>query len=145
MSFVEWTPELEVGSPEMDAQHRRLIAIINEYHESLSRGASNAELERIFTKVAEFATYHFRDEEALMERHGFPQLARHRLIHRQLVERVGELMAELHAGREGVSLQIQYFLKNWLTAHIKGVDCQYRTYVSGAARSAPAASAAQAH
>lgn len=129
MSFVEWSHDLEVGSVEMDAQHQRLVAIINKYHDAVERHAPRPELIAIFSEVAEYAVYHFRDEEALMEQHHFPQLARHRSIHKQLVDRVTEMMASLKHGKPNVEQDIKYFLKTWLTAHIKGIDRQYSSYV----------------
>lgn len=133
MSFVEWSHDLEVGSNEMDAQHQRLVAIINQYHDAVEKKAPRAELITIFGKVAEYAVYHFRDEEALMEQHKFPALARHRAIHRQLVDRVTEMMAALKQGKPGIEQEIKYFLKTWLTAHIKGIDRQYTPFVAEAA------------
>lgn len=130
MAFVEWTPELEVGHPEMDAQHQRLLAIINEYHEALERKAPQSTLIETFAKVADFAAYHFADEEALMAQCGFPQLSRHRRVHQQLVNRVSELMGDLRAERVGAARDIQFFLKLWLTAHIQDIDRQYLPYVA---------------
>ena len=130
MSFVDWTQELSVGNHHLDGQHQRLIDIINRYHDALERKAPRAELEKIFKEVAEFAVYHFRDEEAMMERRGFPGLHKHQLIHQQLVARVGDLQRALAAAEPGVEMQVQYFLKTWLTAHIKGIDHQYMPYMA---------------
>jgi hemerythrin-like metal-binding protein len=76
MALVNWRHEREVGSAEMDAQHQNLIAIINEDYQAVERKAPRAELQRVFAKVAHLATYHFGDEEALMEHAGFPRPAR---------------------------------------------------------------------
>lgn len=133
MSFVDWSTELEVGSPAMDQQHKQLIDIINRYHDALARKAPRGELVAVFEEVADFARYHFRDEENLMAQHGFPGLDRHRIIHRQLVDRVTELLLQLRAGQTGIAEQIQYFLKSWLTAHIKGIDRQYQPFVQAKA------------
>lgn len=145
MAFVQWSPELDVGDEEMNRQHVRLIDIINRYHDALELHAPRAELLKIFEEVAAFAQSHFRDEEALMEACAFPGLTRHRLIHKQLVARVGELLVKLRdTGDEAVKSDIQYFLKNWLTAHIKGIDSQYRPIVSNRRGAAGRATASPA-
>ncbi|MEW6168637.1 MAG: bacteriohemerythrin [Pseudomonadota bacterium] len=133
MSFVTWNSDLAVGHTQMDGQHQALIDIVNRYHDALAAKAPQRKLVAIFEEVADYARYHFRDEEALMERSGYPGLARHRIIHGQLLDRVTELLLRLRAGEPGIDEQIQFFLKNWLTAHIKGIDRQYRPFVEAKA------------
>lgn len=141
MSFVCWTEELSVGHRGLDDQHKKLIDLINAYHDALERKAPRADLIRAFQAIAEFAIRHFRDEEAQMEKAGYPMLQRHKGIHQQLLDRVGQLQKELAEAVAGVEQQIQYFLKSWLTAHIKGIDTQYMPYVNGSARPATASRA----
>ena len=130
MTFYRWSEDLSVGNHHIDGQHQKLIDIINRYHDALERKAPRAELMRIFQEVADYAIYHFRDEEGLMERQGFPGLAKHRIIHQQLIARVEELQQQLAKGDAGIESQIKYFLKTWLTAHIKGIDHQYMPYLA---------------
>lgn len=129
MSFVSWTDDLSVGHHGIDHQHQRLIELINRYHDVVERSGDRRELMAAFQNIATFAIEHFRDEEAEMQRYHYPQLARHQVIHQQLLDRVGALKGELAKGTAGVELQIQYFLKNWLTAHIRGIDHQYVPYL----------------
>jgi hemerythrin-like metal-binding protein len=138
MSFVCWTEDLSVGHRGLDDQHKKLIDLINAYHDALERRAVRAELVRAFQDIADFAVRHFRDEESQMEKAGYPMLQRHKGIHQQLLDRVGQLQKQLTEAVTGVELQIQYFLKNWLTAHIKGIDTQYMPYLSSSARPAAA-------
>ncbi len=133
MTFLEWSPDFEVGSPVMDEQHRQLLEIVNRFHDAVARKAPRGEIVAIFEEAADFSRYHFRDEESLMARHGYPALDQHRMQHRHLVDRVTELLLLLRGGQEGAAEQIQYFLKGWLTAHIKGIDRQYRPFAQAKA------------
>lgn len=136
MSFYTWTDDLTVGNPALDDQHKLLIDLINRYHDSLEQNGARSALLASFRAIAEFAIRHFRDEEAQMARCAYPQIERHKMIHKQLLDRVGTLGQQLAAGEAGIENQIQFFLKNWLTAHIKGIDQQYTPYMSGKARAA---------
>ncbi|MEZ4375196.1 MAG: bacteriohemerythrin [Polyangiaceae bacterium] len=130
MAFVNWEPQTyTVGSVQMDHQHEKLFEIINRYAAAMDRMASRAELTQIFDEVVAFAAYHFQDEEAMMARNNYPELPRHKLIHQALVKQVTDLKQELAAGEAGVEGKIKFFLKSWLTAHIKGIDTKYSTYL----------------
>lgn len=133
MSFATWTPEMSVSNTKMDAQHQRLIDIINRYHEALEAQAPHAQLQKIFDEVIAFASQHFRDEEALMERADYPNLSRHRLMHQNLTQRVLEFQKALKDEKPGAEREIQYFLKSWLTAHILGIDKLYAPFIRKAA------------
>lgn len=133
MSFVTWTPEMSVSSATMDQQHQRLIDIINRYHDALEAGASHEQLMTVFKEVIAYAQQHFRDEERLMEQQQYPNLQRHRLIHQNLTQRIGEFVAAMDKRQAGVEKEIQFFLKSWLTAHIVGIDKQYSPYLAKAA------------
>ncbi|MFA5941614.1 MAG: bacteriohemerythrin [Sinimarinibacterium sp.] len=133
MPLVEWTPDFEVGSCAMDQQHQQLIEIVNRYRTALNRKAPRAELVTIFEEVADYARHHFREEEALMVGHAYPGLAAHRQTHRQLMDRVTELLLNLRAGEPAAARQIQSFLTHWLTAHILDTDVKYKPFVHRAA------------
>lgn len=130
MSYIEWSDKYSVGNDMVDAQHQKLMDIINRYHDALEAKRPRAELVKIFDEVSDYAIYHFRDEEALMERIQFPKMARHKVIHKQLIEQIGKLRAELVSGVAEIEQQIRFFLKNWLTAHIVGIDTQYTPFLA---------------
>jgi hemerythrin len=130
MSYIEWSDKYSVGNDMVDTQHQKLMDIINRYHDALEAKRPRAELVKIFDEVADYAIYHFRDEEALMERIQFPKMARHKVIHKQLIEQIGKLRAELVSGVVEIEQQIRFFLKNWLTAHIVGIDTQYTPFLT---------------
>jgi hemerythrin len=130
MSYIEWSDKYSVGNDMVDTQHQKLMDIINRYHDALEAKRPRTELVKIFDEVADYAIYHFRDEEALMERIQFPKMARHKVIHKQLIEQIGKLRAELVSGVAEIEQQIRFFLKNWLTAHIVGIDTQYTPFLT---------------
>ncbi|MCA9633753.1 MAG: hemerythrin family protein [Myxococcales bacterium] len=130
MAFVDWEPQTyTVGSNQMDHQHEKLFEIINRYAAAMDRKAPRGDLAKIFDEVVSFAAYHFKDEEAMMAKVNYPDLPRHKLIHEALVKQVSDLKQELTRGDAGIESKIKFFLKSWLTAHIKGIDTKYTPFV----------------
>jgi hemerythrin-like metal-binding protein len=121
MNKFLWQDDLTVGVQEMDNQHKELIGYINELvHELETAG----EILTKFDKMAEFVVKHFREEEALMAANNFEGLGPHRLIHQQLLKRVGEFR-QLILDNQLEPDRLVAFLRMWLTSHIKGIDTKY--------------------
>lgn len=129
MSFFEWSDELSVNHQNMDNQHQTLIRYVNEFYDLVARDATQAELITCFDRIVDFTSFHFAAEEAVMEENKFPGIRQHKLIHESLVKRVMELKQSLLNEEDNVRNDIKFFLKNWLTSHIKGIDKKYAEHI----------------
>jgi len=125
MAFVDWKPQYSVGHAEIDQQHRKLVDMINDLHDSMKLGGKPEDLKRILGDLVHYTRYHFSHEEKLMERAGYADLANHKRVHRAMVEQVERLRREVDSSRTGFSIKLMGFLKNWLTDHILGTDQKY--------------------
>lgn len=130
MSFFQWSDELSVNHQNMDNQHQTLIRYVNEFYDLVSSNAELAELIRCFDRIVEFTSFHFEAEEVVMEENNFPGIRQHKLIHQSLVKRVMELKQSLLNEEDNVRNDIKFFLKNWLTSHIKGIDKKYAEHIN---------------
>jgi len=130
MAFIEWTPKFSVGSQVLDQQHKALIAIINELHAAMLRGGLKEDVQKIFLGLVSYTESHFKAEERIMERCGYPHLSAHRLKHVEFVQKARDLQADLLAGKFTVSMDLLRFLKNWLSEHILGTDQQYVPFLN---------------
>lgn len=128
MAHFEWEEKYSVKNSEMDHQHQKLFDYINAFYDQVESG-TDASCQKAFVDIVKFTEYHFRDEEAMMDKVNYPDAAKHKIIHKQLVSRVTELGNDLAEGKEGAKAQIKVFLKNWLTAHIMGIDMKYSEFV----------------
>jgi hemerythrin len=125
MSFMAWRPEFSVGVASLDAQHKRLIEIINELHDAMMQGAAPATLKQVLGHLADYTRTHFSSEENWMMQHGYGGLAAHRREHEELLRQVSGYQQAVAAGKLTVSLQLMNFLKGWLKGHILESDMQY--------------------
>jgi hemerythrin-like metal-binding protein len=94
-------------------------------HAKVKRGEKASELLGLLTELAEYATFHFQNEEELVGKHGFPDLSKHKLLHEALVKDVGNYISKVRKGEEIDLVELMSFMKNWLLVHIKNSDMKY--------------------
>jgi diguanylate cyclase (GGDEF)-like protein/hemerythrin-like metal-binding protein/PAS domain S-box-containing protein len=126
MTAFKWDAKYETGLPEVDAQHRGLVEIINRLGDQRIGGSSPAEVEATLGKLAEYARFHFETEDAVMRAAGISpdHFAAHSRTHELFLSQIKEIAAE--AGGEvaiAVDQLFQYLVK-WLAFHILGQDLE---------------------
>lgn len=117
----------------MDAQHQRLVALINDLHGGMKKRQSKDELGRIFGGLLDYTRTHFTAEEVLLQRAGYPGLATQKRSHDAFVKKVEDLRARHMSGALFVSSETMTFLKDWLQNHILKEDRAYVAHVNKAA------------
>ena len=128
-TYYNWSDEFSVHNRKMDNQHKQLIDYIDGFYTVADSGDIDKCI-KAFENIVSFTTYHFKDEERLMEQAKYPDIDRHKMIHQQLVAQVTELGNKLAKGDKHAPGDIKIFLKNWLTAPIKGIDMKYSDFVN---------------
>jgi len=130
LAYEEWDPGLETGDDVVDAQHRNLYAIVNELDDALREERAREAVALMLVRVLLHAKSHFHDEEALMERVGYPGLERHRGLHRDFEQQAEQISDEYLAG-ESISPEcLAAFLHDWLVEHIGTEDRQIVAYLA---------------
>jgi hemerythrin-like metal-binding protein len=130
MALMRWTEAMSVGIPELDADHRILIKVINE----LTLNAGSADREKVLRQclygLLRYAEFHFGREEKVMEACGFPAVEHHKDEHLAFTQHVQELAGRIDSGEaqalEVVNDELTDYLKNWLIHHILIEDMAYR-------------------
>ena len=128
LEAFKWDHRYELGLEEVDAQHHRLVDMLNELIEVLTsqRDIPEEVIAHLLDELEAYAHVHFRDEEALMlagqcdPRH----IAIHTRQHQMFVEQVRMARSEYHAaGRPRDILELlASFAITWLSFHILGSD-----------------------
>jgi hemerythrin len=137
MALILWTTEYSVGVDSLDADHIVIFSLINHIDEAHQSGTDEQAIGRVLKVLMDRAVGHFRREEMLMKRHGYPGLDAHAAEHRRIVEELGRLHAAYQEKPSPeVSREIVELLASWLDGHILETDMRYRPYVRDA-REAP--------
>jgi hemerythrin-like metal-binding protein len=111
--------------PEIDRAHHRLVDLMAQLEKESLAGASRTVLNTTFRTLGEATQKHFTEEEALMQRIGYTELAQHKIIHASLLERFQGHLTAFQNGKGGVDPEVFNFLSFWLRSHICGVDQRY--------------------
>jgi len=127
--MIEWKQRMSVGVSQFDEEHKKLVSIINDLHDSMREGKSKEVLCSILDRLVDYTATHFAHEEQLMRQHGYPDMDTHIAEHRQLVEKAKDIQKQARDHvTSALSMQTMSFLSGWLTGHIQGVDARYSAF-----------------
>jgi len=121
---ITWDSSFETGISEVDAQHLRLVEIINSLVDAIGHADKNT-LKGIVEQLKEYAQYHFRTEEEIMEESNYAGLAEHRDEHAMFVDQILLFDLDVILASEGLAWDMLHFLRGWLTNHILVVDKRF--------------------
>jgi hemerythrin-like metal-binding protein len=125
MAFIDWKSSFETGIPAIDQQHRRLVEMINEFHEAMKARRGAEKSREILEGLVDYTKTHFRDEENLLRAKGYVALATHMALHKDLLVQVAAFVDKYNTQQQVSSLDLSEFLRNWLTQHILQEDMKY--------------------
>jgi diguanylate cyclase (GGDEF)-like protein/hemerythrin-like metal-binding protein len=125
MKAFIWDRHFTTGLETVDQQHRSLVDLVNRLGESLIDGQANGSepVEAIFKQLADYAAYHFKEEENLMAEAGVDSrlFDQHTRIHRRFLDQ----LSRMWMSRESMAAPAQIlhgFLASWVSFHILGAD-----------------------
>jgi hemerythrin len=127
-NFFEWDQaKFGLGIAPMDDEHKAIIASMNKLHELKDASAQKSALSRALNELQSVTVKHFSDEEAFMGKIGFPDLSKHKLIHKSLLDQIVGHKATFESTGQ-LTEEFFDFLKFWLKSHICGIDMRYSQY-----------------
>lgn len=136
--IAEWDPsKLSVFVRGIDRQHQFLIANLNLLYLGLIAGEASRALEEVLSNLVEYTKFHFRSEERLFDKLGYPEdeAERHRREHASFTRRVVEFHEAYRAGEAALTFDVLRFLASWLRGHIAGSDRRFGVWLKYEARS----------
>ena len=118
-----WDASLETGDELIDDQHRSLFALANNLQDAIETHADDAEtVTDAVYRLTDYVVEHFADEEAFMDRCGYPAAECHKKLHGDLTAQTMSLAARAFNGEDLLPATIAPFLTAWLTGHIRAED-----------------------
>ncbi|ARJ67494.1 cyclic nucleotide-binding protein [Magnetospirillum sp. ME-1] len=124
-----WRDEYSVNIQRIDNHHRRLFEMSNRLIEAVRLGKGKTEMGEALDFLMGYAMYHFAEEEALLERYGYPEGSGHSAKHRRLMAQVRELEERLSHSAV-TAKDVLVFLQDWIVNHILMEDRRYAPFIN---------------
>lgn len=125
MALITWSNELSVNIETIDQQHQKLINMINEFYDEITKKSNKELIAELIHKMKAYATEHFRAEEKLFKELDYDDVEDHIKQHEHFIKKVENLEQRYKNGKLILSIEITEFLKNWLVNHIQKIDIEY--------------------
>lgn len=120
--------EFKLGIDEVDREHMKLVEMLNAVH-ALIRERKKDDARRYFSEtLSAYVVEHFANEEAFMERIGYPDLEDHRKIHENFKKSFSELQPKIESFDERAFRTAITDTFTWIISHIGKTDKKYANY-----------------
>lgn len=130
---ILWREEMSVDGGLIDADHKALIALVNDVDLIGPGAAMPAQLMAILGRLSSYARTHFDREQRLQLATGFTFAQAHEARHRTLLRELDAMCAECEHGPPGqieaFHARLRDFLHNWLVDHIIKADLLMKPFV----------------
>jgi hemerythrin len=127
MALISWNDSLCVKVREIDQQHKQLISMINELHDTMKQGKSKDVIDKILEGLFNYSVTHFKTEENYFDRFGYAEKENHKMEHAAFIKKIADFN-KVDNAKHGLSIEIMNFLSDWLKNHIKVVDMKYSQF-----------------
>lgn len=135
VKFIAWAKIFESGVPEIDAEHKVLFDIANQFYDKIRRGDEEQVIFETLNKLVRYAENHFRREEALLEEIGYPpeKVEHHKATHQKLINQIFEVYETQYEISNSRLIdqpeKVKNFLTDWLIMHILTEDRDYFQHI----------------
>ena len=133
MFYFQWQDSYLTHIDELDAQHQKLVALINGLYTDLMNCPEDAEKQACVLKtldeLVEYSGYHFAAEEKLMLEYDYPEYERHKQEHENFKHKVAQLMQPQTEAANAWPFPVVVFLRDWLASHVIKTDQRYGPYL----------------
>lgn len=123
---IDWNEFPKAGVPEIDLQHKELVAVFNDLADAIEKGQGARVIKKLLSYLRYYAEWHFEREEKCANRYHCPIAATNKQAHQKFMETFGALLDEYRKSDASEELAIRVYneLSDWLISHVKKIDTQ---------------------
>ncbi len=137
MVHIQWKERYNIGYKEVDAQHKQLLAILNELIDLVDERGDSGAVRGIFQRLCDYVRFHFTREEGYLKACGYPQFIEHQAQHAVFVDKLLELNRTYDPNDPNLLEETLAFLKHWYVDHILKTDFEYVPFLKRYRAEAP--------
>ena len=117
MSELAWKEDYCIGHFQTDYEHKELVSLANKVISFSNTGESIHKVRRALKALNDYTKIHFRNEEAYMERIGYPAIEEHKQCHSDLIQRMNATLIQSSDLNDLVH-QLKRLMVVWVIEHI---------------------------
>lgn len=123
---LEWNEVYSVGVEEIDNQHKKMFAVINELLEAIETNSSEEHLGNIIESLVQYKMFHFATEEKYFTEFNYEGAQEHINKHQDFNKRLKELEGKFPKYTIEFAYALVDFLEDWLIDHLMVMDQKYK-------------------
>ena len=129
MTFLSWRKEYEIGVATIDAEHRRLVGLANDFNQTRVEGDSPGNGGKMLTQLIAYAEEHFQHEEQLMRENGYPRLDKHQAQHAGYFSNIFAVNETIALNPAVANAAVLKVMKQWLLVHVLREDMDFADFL----------------
>lgn len=124
MTQVLWNNDYCIGIGTVDQQHEKLFDIMNQLYIASEQESDIKDILTLFTELQNYSKYHFEEEEQHFSTLLPNEIEAHKKEHDFFISELDKSVQQsIRIGT--LSLELLYFLNDWLINHIQIEDQKY--------------------
>jgi hemerythrin len=126
---------MSVGNDAIDHDHRYLVCYLNTVELALQNPEEKEVLLSSLQQLYNYAYEHFMKEEIIQQKISYPEIQKHRIEHKKLLEDLSKMKNNLETKYDKQDINNRYeeivaFLRHWLIDHVLNTDMLLKPYLS---------------
>lgn len=113
----KWENSYSVYNAKVDEQHKKLFELAADVEKIWDRPVSKGEVKDLLAEFFNYMKEHFHDEEQYMKMIGYPSLAEHQRIHKEIIQTMIDLIKDIKTTND-LKEKLYAIAKKWLLEHI---------------------------
>jgi hemerythrin len=128
MDIINWKNAFSVGVDSLDAQHKKLLGMINRLIEDQKSLTDPKMIAELLTEMTDYAEEHFHAEEYLMSEYGYEEKDQQVIDHKEFIKKTRAFYSKTEIGPNILSTALLDYLSKWLINHILHEDMKYKMF-----------------
>lgn len=122
ISNLIWKSEYNIGNLKIDQEHQKLFSIARQTLSVVKLKNDEKEIEKLKELITELFNYvgtHFINEEKYMKEIKYPELDKHKLFHKNMLDMLTKLISELNSmALKDIEKSLYNFIEEYFIKHI---------------------------
>lgn len=118
MALINWNEDTMVNFEEIDSQHKVMVDIVNELHDSISIITRERVIETLHVLLDDLK-HHFKTEEDYMTKYKYHGYISHKLEHDRVIKNLTDYILKLESKEKELTPEFLKSFRNWFLNHLE--------------------------